>query len=181
MKTEGAKAPFLFFEPITRPYALWAMQTTETIPSRAALLADLKASVQTFLDGYFVDQAWFVVESRWSPDARKLTINLDGDRGVTIEVCTALNRALGALVDEHPYDGPLVLEVGSPGADAPLALARQYPQHQGRRLRVTTNQGEIHEGLLIEVDQEGFVLDTTKEPLRFSFDQVRPSRVLLPF
>lgn len=179
MKTEGAKAPFLFLEHNFRQNALWAMQTTET--SRSNLLADLKASVQTLLDGYFVDQPWFVVESRWSPDARKLIVNLDGDQGVTIEVCTALNRALGALVDEHPYDAPVVLEVGSPGADSPLGLPRQYPQHQGRRLQVTTAQGEVHEGLLIDVDQEGFGLETPKETLRFSFNQVRTSRVLLPF
>jgi len=149
MKTEGAKAPFFVFEQTSHR----AMKPLETPTytgekTRPELLADLKASIQALLDGYFVGQDWFVVESRWSGDARKLTVNLDGDQGVTIEVCTGLNRAIGALLDEHPWDSPVLLEVGSPGADTPFCMPRQYPQHIGRRLQVTNLLGETHEVLL---------------------------------
>lgn len=182
MKSEGAKAPFFVFEP-TRPRAMKPLETTPYSgeKTRPELLADLKASIQGLLDGYFVDQEWFVVESRWSADARKLTVNLDGDRGVTIEVCTGLNRAIGALLDEHPWDSPVLLEVGSPGADTPFCLPRQYPQHVGRRLQVTTLIGETHEGTLLEADTNGFELDTNAGRERLSYEQVRQSRVLLPF
>ena len=185
MKTEGAKAPFFVFEQ-TSPRAMNPLATTTPSgesgeKTRPELLADLKASIQALLDGYFVGQDWFVVESRWSGDARKLTVNLDGDQGVTIEVCTGLNRAIGALLDEHPWDSPVLLEVGSPGADTPFSMPRQYPQHIGRRLQVTTLLGEIHEGTLLEADENGFGLETKAGPERFSYEQVRQSRVLLPF
>jgi len=148
---------------------------------RSELLADLKASIQALLDGYFVDQAWFVVESRWSNDARKLTVNVDGDQGVTIEVCTGLNRAIGALLDEHPWDAPVLLEVGSPGADTPFNMPRQYAQHKGRRLQVTTLLGEIYEGNLLETNPTGFELETPTGLKPFTYEAVRQSRVLLPF
>jgi hypothetical protein len=60
-------------------------------------------------------------------------------------------------------------------------MPRQYPQHIGRRLQVTTLLGEIHEGTLLEADENGFGLETKAGSERFSYEQVRQSRVLLPF
>jgi hypothetical protein len=60
-------------------------------------------------------------------------------------------------------------------------MPRQYPQHIGRRLQVTTLLGETPEGTLLTADANGFEIDTKAGPERFSYEQVRQSRVLLPF
>jgi hypothetical protein len=48
-------------------------------------------------------------------------------------------------------------------------------------LQVTTLLGETHEGTLLEADENGLGLETKAGPERFSYEQVRQSRVLLPF
>jgi ribosome maturation factor RimP len=149
--------------------------------SRNNLWKDLQDKVGAVLEKYFEGQEWFVVETKWSQDRRKLEVFVDGDRGVNIEVCTGLNRQLGALLDEHPWDQPVLLEVGSPGADAPLKLPRQYAQHVGRELCVRTMpEGEVV-GQLAEVHEDAIVLVRAQELVSIPFSHIIFARVVLKF
>lgn len=90
------------------------------LPQTPELLTDLKRQVAGHIELALQGTAQFVVGIQWSPDSRRLSVKIDGDQGVNIDACATLNRSLGKLIDEHGWQGPIVLEVGSPGAEAPL-------------------------------------------------------------
>jgi len=128
------------------------------LPQTPELLADLKSQVAGHIELALEGTAHFVVGIQWSPDSRRLSVKVDGDQGVNIDACATLNRSLGKLIDEHGWQGPIVLEVGSPGAEAPLVLSRQYPQHLGRQLKITLLNGAVFMGTLMEADASKLVL-----------------------
>jgi ribosome maturation factor RimP len=55
---------------------------------------------------------------------------------------------LGAELDELEDLGAYVLEVSSPGADAPLRFIRQYPKHVGREMKVKLTDSSEFKGVL---------------------------------
>jgi len=105
----------------------------------------------------------FAVDVQFVPrkPLAKLLISLDGDKGVGIDICASISRQLSALIDEADLI-PIAytLEVGSPGADSPLLLPRQYQQHVGRNIKVELIEGETLQGKIMEVHPEYFLLET---------------------
>ena len=87
------------------------------------------------------DNVHFVVEVKISPDLKRIGVALDGDTGVDIDFCAAVSRELGNELETLEDLGAYVLEVSSPGADAPMKLLRQFPKHVGRELKVVLNDG----------------------------------------
>jgi ribosome maturation factor RimP len=87
----------------------------------------------------------FLVEVEQKQGAKKISVYIDGDKGVTIEDCRLLAKGLNAKLDELDYGTEAYMfEVSSPGTDRPLKLKRQYPQHIGRELLVKlTGNNEI--------------------------------------
>lgn len=82
-----------------------------------------------------------------------LFVRVDTDQGISLAACSKISRSLGRKLDEmKEMDFPYRLEVSSPGVGFPLKLHRQYIQNVGRCLRVTRLDGEIQEGVLLEVD-----------------------------
>jgi ribosome maturation factor RimP len=107
--------------------------------------------IRELLDTQLNGTPYFVVEvtvggSRLTP---KVTIMLDGDRGIGIDACADASRQLDQAIEaQELFPKGYVLEVSSPGVDQPLKLARQYPQHVGRQLRVQLQDGTEHTGKL---------------------------------
>jgi ribosome maturation factor RimP len=87
----------------------------------------------------------FLVEVEQKQGAKKISVYIDGDKGVTIEDCRLLAKGLNAKLDELDYGTEAYMfEVSSPGTDRPLKLKSQYPQHIGRELLVKlTGNNEI--------------------------------------
>jgi ribosome maturation factor RimP len=85
------------------------------------------------------------VEVEQKLGSKKISVFIDGDKGVTIEDCRLLAKALNARLDELDYGNEAYMfEVSSPGVDRPLKLQRQYTQHIGRELLVKlTGHNEI--------------------------------------
>jgi ribosome maturation factor RimP len=82
----------------------------------------------------------------------KLNVLLDGDKGISIDICAEISRKLGAWLDEQNLiENAYNLEVSSPGVDLPLQFMRQYPQHIGRTLEITNLSDEKIQGKLVEV------------------------------
>jgi len=78
------------------------------------------------------------------------------DRGVTVDDCAEINRAVGAKLSR--YDEDYELEVSSPGPDRSLLLPRQYGKHIGREVYITTNEGKSYTGRLSSVNGETIVI-----------------------
>jgi len=91
-----------------------------------------------------------------------IKIVLDGDKGVSLNDCIEISRAIEHNLDREEHD--FSLEVTSAGATAPLVAPRQYKKNVGRSLEVTTNELKI-EGKLTQVNDQGITLEwKTREP-----------------
>lgn len=85
-----------------------------------------------------------------------INIIIDGDKGVTVEDCMFISRAIENNLDREEVD--FSLEVASAGAAAPLTLPRQFKKNVGRTIAVKT-QAETIEADLIDANEESINLE----------------------
>lgn len=109
------------------------------------------------------DPSHFLVEIRIKP-TNNVKVFLDGDNGITIEKCIAINRALYKQLEGSgifPNDD-FSLEVSSPGLDEPLKSDRQYRKNVGRKVEVLLKDGVKLEGKLTEVRDTSILVEEIK-------------------
>ncbi len=108
------------------------------------------------------NKSLFLIDLNISED-NQIRVILDGDKGVTVEDCIAVSRAIEHNLDREEYD--FSLEVMSAGTSEPLTLPRQFKKNIGRNLKVKTKKEEKIEGELISVNDESFTLTwSAREP-----------------
>lgn len=123
-----------------------------------------------------------------------LSVWIDTDEGVTIDVCARISRKINAWLEENdPFDFPFNLEVSSPGLGRPFKIHRQYEKNVGRNLKVKTTTGETHLGLLIAVDSDSITLEPElkKKPkkaensdttnIKLTFDVIQEAKIEISF
>jgi len=130
------------------------------------------------------------VQIKQLKEKKRVTILLDGDNGVNIDICAKTSRALGDYIEEmNLIETAYNLEVSSPGVDNPLKLLRQYPQHIGRTLLVNLKDNTNVEGVLTKIENNIITIQQTKgkgkkaEILNqdIDFDNIAGSKVLISF
>ncbi len=89
-------------------------------------------------------------------ESNKITILIDGDQGVPISECVRISRYVQNELKQEEWN--YSIDVSSPGIETPLQNIRQYKKNLNRKLKITTNENEIFEGTLTEVDDEKIVL-----------------------
>ncbi len=122
-----------------------------------------------------------------------IRVVIDGDRGVLVEDCMYISRAIEHNLDREEQD--FSLEVTSAGATSPLVLPRQYKKNVGRHIEVKTNDDQKLEGELVKADQDNFTLTwkarepkpvgkgkvtVTKEAI-VTYDNVKQAKVKIKF
>lgn len=119
--------------------------------------------VQKLLDEALEERSdLFLLDLSVSTD-NSIKVVIDGDRGVLVEDCMYVSRAIEHNIDRDEHD--FSLEVLSAGATTPLVMPRQYSKHVGRNLQVKTEQGELFEGQLKAVEDDTILLTwKTREP-----------------
>ncbi|MEX5259492.1 ribosome maturation factor RimP [Kocuria sp. CPCC 205263] len=118
----------------------------------------------------------------------------DSTDSVDIDRIAAVSRAVSELLDRtDPVPGSAYeLEVSSPGATRELAAPRHWRRSIGRLVRVTPVEGEKFAARLLEVEQDGVVLQRSHQvkkgmparlldPERWAFEAVRRARVEVEF
>ena len=126
----------------------------------------------------------YLVNMRITPDNR-IFVDIDGDNGINIDDCIELSRTIENKLNREEED--FELNVSSAGAEAPLKMPRQYRRHIGRMLSVVPFEGEAVQGILLEADEEQFVIKTkgqkkvAPQELTFRYDNVKTVKVVLPF
>jgi len=129
-----------------------------------------------------------VISAKSGP--KKVLILMDGDEGINIDDCAKLSRKVGFIIEEEGIiEDAYRLEVSSPGLDHPIVLLRQYLKNIGRHVRVTDNEEERHEGVLLSADDKNVVIEEHKgkgkkaEKIEktFSFDQIKKTEILVKF
>ncbi len=132
----------------------------------------------------------FLVEVRIKP-TNNIKVFVDADEGVNLSNLVGYNRKLYKQIEESGLypDGNFSLEVSSPGLDEPLRLRRQYKKNTGRYIDLTLQDGSKKEGKLIEVTEDGIVIEweegkgKKKETKQESilFDQIKTTKIQIKF
>jgi ribosome maturation factor RimP len=153
---------------------------------------DLNEKVRELAQNCLVDESQFLIEVIISSKAgpRRVLVIIDGDKGVTIEMCAKVSRALANGLDESGLiDDNYTLEVTTPGLDHPLKLKRQYPKNVGRGFKVHTKDKTQVQGKLMEVDEERIVLQqqvgegkkAEVKTMEIPFEQIEKAFVMVSF
>ncbi|MAY22543.1 MAG: ribosome assembly cofactor RimP [Flavobacteriaceae bacterium] len=85
----------------------------------------------------------------------QITVVIDGDKGVSVEDCMTISRAIEHNLDREEED--FSLEVLSAGVSEPLSSIRQYKKNVGRDLKVRTSEENI-EATLADANEETITL-----------------------
>ena len=147
----------------------------------------IRELVTTMLIG---NSNYFLVDIRIRP-GNNIRIILDADTGVSIDKCVEYNRSLYKKIEESGLfpPGDFSLEVSSPGTDEPLQFHRQYLKNRGRKVEVTLLDGSRKEGKLVEVTEDGIILEESrgvkkkKEVVMHTllFDNIKSTKIQVVF
>jgi ribosome maturation factor RimP len=133
----------------------------------------------------------FLVEVKLSPN--RIAVLVDKPEGIKIEECAELSRYLSDKLEESGLLDSRELEVGSPGMDQPLKVYKQYLRRIGKRVRVITTDGKIHNGVLQSANEneiillESFTLKEEKnkikkeEERKYLFSEIKETRIEFSF
>lgn len=121
----------------------------------AALTAEIRSRV-TALGYELVDLRKRVSGRRVHLQLRVDRPQAEPGRGITIEECAAVSRALEAWLDEAQILGPrYVLEVSSPGIERPVRWREHWARYVGREVHVRTpGKGRIR-ATIVRVPEGG--------------------------
>ena len=122
-----------------------------------------------------------------------IKVVLDGDKGVSLQECIRVSRAVEHNLDRETQD--FSIEVTSAGVGEPLLLPRQYINNVGRKIEVTDSEGSVYTGTLDSVSQAGFCLSwkqrepkpfgkgkvTVKKTKELTFDKVSNAKIIVQF
>jgi len=137
------------------------------------------------------DESLFLIDFSVSAD-NKIKIIIDGDKGVTVEDCMMVSRAIEHNLDREEED--FSLEVTSAGAASLLQQPRQFRKNIGRKLQVDTEEESIEANLTGTTDK-GIVLEwkarepkpigkgkvTVKKKREIAFSDIKEAKVVLKF
>lgn len=171
-------------------FATKLSEGTESPLFHLRMINVVRNKVLQVLDASLGESDHFAVEVKISPDLRRINVSLDGDAGVDIDYCAKVSRELGTELELIADLGAYVLEVSSPGADAPMKFLRQYPKHVGREMKVVMTDGSEFKGTLTVVagDQLSFTY-THKEKGKkaeektrtLGFGEIEYAKVIISF
>lgn len=137
------------------------------------------------------DSSLFLIDFSISAD-NVIKIVLDGDKGIKLNDCIRVSRAIEHNLDREEID--FSLEVTSAGATSPLSIPRQYKKNIGRKLKVSTAE-DTFEGKLAETNEQGIVLEwkvrepkpigkgkvTVRKKREIDFSEIKGAKVVLKF
>ncbi len=144
-----------------------------------------KQNIQALVEEFIKETGLFIVAVKVS-SANRITVLADKNEGITIEECAAIHRHIEMNLDRETED--FELQVSSPGLDLPFGVIEQYFKNVGRKVEVIENEGTKLTGILKNVTEGGFELETevkvkgkSKElkDVSFNFEQIKSTRVIL--
>jgi ribosome maturation factor RimP len=114
---------------------------------------------------------------------RILRVAVDQDGGVTLDDVAAATREVSQVLDDSDVMGeqPYTLEVTSRGVDRPLTRPRHWRRNTDRLVKVTTTDGEVVTGRIIDSDQESAELDVAGSKRQLQFEDVAKALVQIEF
>ena len=133
----------------------------------------------------------FIVDIHVS-HSNDVKILVDSDKGVSLQECIDLSRAIERSLDREKDD--FHLEVSSPGLSEALKVLPQYLKNIGREVEILTSEGTKHHGKLKQVSDKGVVIEEKKKikgekkrpeikimERELDFDHILSTKVMITF
>jgi len=89
-------------------------------------------------------------------EGNQIKVVIDGDKGVTVNDCISISRAIEHNIDRDEID--FSLDVSSAGVSEPLLIPRQYLKNIGRNLKVITKNNDVCQGKLEKANDKNIEL-----------------------
>jgi ribosome maturation factor RimP len=117
---------------------------------------------------------------------RTLQVIVDREGGVDLDTITAASERISPVLDaDAELRGPYALEVSSPGLERPLRRPDHFRRAVGETVTVKARgpEGAVERrrGQLLEVDDDGIVVDTGTGVERVRYDDVVQARTVFEF
>ncbi len=119
-----------------------------------------KTALTDFIEHRLEGTDYFLVDINVSKD-NEIKIEIDSFESVDIDFCIELSRAIEEAFprDDEDYE----LEVGSAGLTSPFKVRAQYEKNVGNLVEVLTRDGRKLRGILTEVGDDSFTVETTRK------------------
>ncbi|MDO4258674.1 MAG: ribosome maturation factor RimP [Actinomycetaceae bacterium] len=101
----------------------------------------------------------------------------EGSDGLDSDLLGDVSRAISAAMDRaDPIDGEYLLEVSTPGAERELLRPAHWRRQIGRLVEVRMRDKERFTGRVLDVDDEGAVLEVEGVQRRVDYGEVKKAR-----
>ena len=132
---------------------------------------DFKTRVEELIQAFLEERKDIYLVDLKISAGNDVVVILDGDESLSIQDCLDASRAIEFNLDREEAD--FSLQVMSAGLSEPLKLPRQYKKNVGRELEVTTEDGEVIKGELLEADEEKIQRKEQEEDLHRHHNDVK--------
>ncbi len=104
-------------------------------------------------------------------------VTITHPEGVDLDKCVQVSNLISPLLDVNPpISGDYNLEVSSPGIERKLKKLSHFANSIGEKVRVTTIQGEVIEGILKNVEGNKITIETKEGPKELDFDEIASAK-----
>lgn len=143
-----------------------------------------KTRIEKLVNEFIEGTGIFLVAVKVSTSNRIMVL-ADTMKGITIDECAELHRYVEKNLDRNIED--YELQISSPGLDSPFKVIEQYYRNEGSRIEVVSKEGQKMTGILKNVTEGGFELETERKvkgkaleikDVSFNFDQVKSAKVV---
>jgi len=114
--------------------------------------------------------------------SKVVEIYVDSDRGISLDECSAISRALSEKLDELDLiPGRYRLDVSSPGLDRPLKQQRQYKKNIGRVCKVkymVDGRKSVQEGRLESVSENNIIISNSGKQFEIPFSEINETYII---
>ena len=171
--------------PAHRPGSRRPQSEEPRVPAAPRIdLAAARARVRAVIEPVVTEAGYDLEEVGISRAGRRHVVRVlvDADGGINLDDVAVVSREISSALDEAEENGDEVLpgeyqlEVGSPGVDRPLTQPRHWRRNRTRLVTVNGLTGRV-----IDVDDEGVVLDVDGAPRSLTFAELGPGKVQIEF
>jgi ribosome maturation factor RimP len=147
------------------------------------------------------DQIRILIESgNWEKDLclidikknlNRISVFIDSKDGISISDCAMVHKFLNKSFEETDILDNYNLEISSPGLDMPFVVPMQYEKRIGSSVKIVTQTGSVHEGIMTNFDGNKVTLKEEKivkekgkkikrsEEFLFSLAEIKETRLII--
>ena len=151
-----------------------------------------KNTVKDLLDTELVERSDLFLIDFSIQGENQIKVIIDGDKGVLVEDCMFISRAIEHNLDREEQD--FSLQVMSAGATAPLIHNRQFKKNLNRELKVKTSTN-TYKGIITKATVDSIILEwkvrepkpvgkgkiTVKKEVSIAYQDIIEAKVMIKF